>query len=290
MTKTPTVVVEGIDDVPVYDNLAEQLEGTFQILAVENIDGYSAGCDGVTSAMDYINGLSPSKFNYKKFIVGIIDKDIKDYRGEISSNGYIFPLKYYSMESHFVCREITNELIKFSTKTTSGMRGEVLESYVYNKVISSLNLLYLISLEALKGGIDRNYTAEVSFSSNVGRFKDPTLISRIREKEELLLSFAHSLELSFSIESMRKFVKGKWLLEVFCIEIEKVIKTLSLECSNNEFDTCQFCISEAYDKCLYKIKDGINHKVIKCHAMNFTNNSNFEYIKSKLNEMVSDAA
>ncbi|WP_318475554.1 DUF4435 domain-containing protein [Photobacterium leiognathi] len=290
MSKVPSIIVEGVDDIPIYDELVNNIEHDYKVFAVENLEGFNAGCDGVISAMNYIDALPRSRHDYEKFIIGIIDKDVKDFRNEIPDNKYIFPLKYYSMESHFICKDLIIDLVKYSTKTTASLRDLQLENLIFEKIMTSLNNLYYISLDALYGSLDSNYKSDISYSATVGRFKDPVLLNKIELKKTQLQEFADSKGISFNIESMKKFIKGKWLLDVFCIEFEKKLKELPLECTSGAIQSCQCCISEAEEKCLYKIKEGVNHKSIKTYLMTSTNHNEFGYVKERLLAMSSRAA
>ncbi|MCD9530447.1 hypothetical protein [Photobacterium carnosum] len=288
MTKVPTIVLEGIDDISVYDSIMESTNKQYFFIAVENIEGYEPGCDGVINAMNFIDNIPSTKYKLDDYILGIIDKDVKDCRDELPNNKYIFPLKYYSMESHFFCEEIISDLVKFSTKTTRDLRNNKLDKYIFNQIVNNLNNLYFFSIEALKGSLDKEYEAEVSYSFTEGRLNNNTILSnKINDKRNQLIDFAGTKNLQFNNECIKKVVKGKWLLYMFCYEFEQVLKILPNNCLDDHFDSCQFCIAETTSKCLFRMKEGITHKSIRHYAQQNCHVSNFDYIRDKLSTLAS---
>ena len=55
MTGVPSIIVEGIDDVPIYSKISKGLPFNVEVYAVENISGYTEGCEQVISAIKNIN-------------------------------------------------------------------------------------------------------------------------------------------------------------------------------------------------------------------------------------------
>ena len=287
MTKRPIAIVEGVDDIQVYDDVSKASGIKIKVLPVECIEGANQGCDGVIELMDKILSLQTSKYDYKKYVVGIIDKDVRDYRKNIPENELVFPLKYYSMESHFVCEQRILDLVKQFTKTTDELRTNTLHTHLVGEVNKALNSLYLYSLESLKGAIDSNYTSDFSYSCSAGRIgRDTALEQRIQAKKDELLSFAVENQVSCDLESMRKFVKGKWLIDLFSQELVRAITSLNGKCGEGQLKKCELCITEIENKCSYKIKEGVNHTHIKLSMMSNLDSPNFEYLKNKFRTLV----
>ncbi|MGF1734361.1 hypothetical protein [Photobacterium satsumensis] len=288
MNSTPAVIVEGVDDIEVYDVIKNDVNSSFNVIAVENIDDYVEGCQGVKDAMDDVNSLvNTSAFNYRNYIVGIIDKDVCDFRNEVPNNDFIFHLKYYSIESYFCTNEIVGEILKLSTRTTENLISDDTKDVVFNSVAERLKVLYLLSLEALKGAVDSNYESLVKYSFPIGRFiKNNDVITGVNSKEEELLLFAQQLGLSNELSSMKRFVRGKWLIFLYCFELENALKNISGNCHEHGVETCQYCAVEAFDKCLYRLKDGFTHKTIRNSVYNFTDKIDFSDVKNRLQEMV----
>ncbi|MGQ6466019.1 hypothetical protein ACUNEK_06565 [Serratia sp. IR-2025] len=106
MTKSISVIVEGVDDIQVYYGIAKSANKIVEIFPIETIDGYAPGCNHIVTAMDDILELPKANVNIDNYIIGIIDKDVKDFRGEMPTNPLILTLKHYSMESHFVDKKV----------------------------------------------------------------------------------------------------------------------------------------------------------------------------------------
>ncbi|MEZ9409342.1 hypothetical protein BCU53_024390 (plasmid) [Vibrio lentus] len=286
MTKTPVIIVEGIDDMPVYKDIAVSIDIEAQVLASELIKDGKSGCEGVKELMADIDALPESRYDYKDYIVGIIDKDVTDYRGEIPDYKCLFPLRYYSMESHFVCETTVLDLLKSSTKTTNNLLDERVKGVVTSSIMNSLNRLYLVSLEALQGALDSEYDSLFSYSCTSGRaYCDENLFNQISDKKAELESFAQSKGIEFDLESMRKFIKGKWLLDIYFREFDKALKTLPQFCESGEIIQCEFCMVGVADKCSYTIKNTITPDALRTLAMTSTDNRNFDYIKDKFRQL-----
>jgi hypothetical protein len=287
MTKVPTVIVEGIDDMQVYDDIAKSAGVKVSILASELIKPNKAGCDGVKELMASIDDLPQRKYNLSKYVVGIIDKDVCDFRGEIEPYNCLFTLRYYSMESHYICKTNLLRTIKRSTKVTSELLNSDLEEKVTDMLISSFERLYYASLEALSHSLDKDYQAEFSYSNKIARvYCDNSLYAKIEAKKETLTHLASNHEICFSLESMRKFIKGKWLMEIYTRELEKVIKSLPDLCGSDMVAACSFCIGGVEDKCSYIAKETLSKATIKHLIMDDVSSCNFDYIRDKFNSLI----
>lgn len=286
MTKIASVIVEGVDDVPVYDSICSYLNKKYYVIAVENIDGFSEGSAWVIKAMEKVLSMPTSIHDPKNYILGIIDKDVRNYRNEIPQNDLVFMLNQYSMESHFVSKETLKGIINKSIKATSNLKNEDLNDFIFQKIQESISELYLYSLEALKGATDSTYTADFSYSYNYGRIKDPLIKQKIDIKKPSLLIYANSLGITECINSLKNISKGKWLLNYFCEHLEKIFQNLPSDCNNSHIKKCQFCINEVITKCQYKIKEGITNTTIKSFALEEVKGTELDYIRSRLESML----
>lgn len=289
MTKIATVIVEGVDDVPVYDSICNKLGKKYDVVAVENIDDFPEGSTGVIQAMEKISTIPPSQHTPHNYILGIIDKDVRDHRREVPQNDLIFMLEQYSMESHFVSKEALKGIINRSIKVTSNLKGEELNDFIYQKVLESISELYLYSLEALKGATDSTYTSAFSYSYKYGRIKDPVIKQKISIKKASLMAYADSLGITECIDSLKNMSKGKWLLSYFCEQLETIFQNLPNDCGNSHIEKCQFCINEALNKCQYKLKEGITNLTIKGFALEEVEGTELNYIRSRLESMLTSS-
>lgn len=285
MTKTPVIIVEGIDDVKVYDDVCGLLDSDYQVLPIECIKDFSEGNEHVISAMEHILNMPSSKYDYGKYILGIIDKDVRDYRGELPNNRLICTLKYYSMESHFINKIVIKEMLHMFTKITSDLLVDELVDVIYDNISLKLHDIYLLSLEALKGAVDRSYHSEFCYSFSEGRVTNQTDIDRVRNKKDSLLSFADDMNIEYSMDSIKRIAKGKWLFYLFSYLLEKEMISLPSMCHEHKITSCRICMADV-DKCLYRIKDGVTHKVLRSASLGVIESSDFIYIKERIGTMV----
>lgn len=284
MTNIPSVIVEGIDDVKVYDSIIKSINRRHYVLPVECIDGYGEGNEHVIKAMDAIRELPESRYDYSKYIIGIIDKDVRDFRNEMPSNELIFPLQVYSIESHFVNEKNILSSVREITRITSDLALVDLENIIGAEILNKFETLYLFSLDALKGSLDSEYTSCFSYSFNEGRTLEQADIENITARREALLEFADSKGITYNLETLKKISKGKWLLFLYCYHLEKIIRKLPQYCREHKINTCRVCLTDV-EKCLYKIKEGFSHKTIKSLILNHVDSSELSYIKDKLTSM-----
>ena len=105
MSKTPYVIVEGVDDIHIYEEIAKSAQVLCEVYSVEMLEGLVGGNDGVIQAMESIESLNmPEGKSAKEFILGIIDCDARYYRGEMPVLESVLSLSVYSIESHFVSK------------------------------------------------------------------------------------------------------------------------------------------------------------------------------------------
>ncbi|MDP2635105.1 MULTISPECIES: DUF4435 domain-containing protein [unclassified Pseudoalteromonas] len=287
MTNLPSVLVEGVDDIGVYDKILNSDSKISEIIAIETIEGYTKGCESVINATNYLESKNNGHYNYVDYLVGIIDKDVRDYRNELPENSLILPLTAYSIESHFVNSDVLDYLLRSCTKGNSELFTENLNNKLMGEIIESMELLYIASLDALKGALKSDYTSDFGYCQGYGRLKDHNLASKLYAKKDDLEEFAVQLSLSSNLETLKKICKGKWLLSVFCEELEKSIKSLPDECGTDPVSSCQMCISQAENSCLYRLMEGFTHKSMRSIAQRVTTTSELQYIRERVNTMYS---
>lgn len=275
MTKTAYVLVEGIDDVSIYENLAPD---DCEIYAIETIEGYSGGCTAVTEAIKELNEIDTQGI-LSKYLVGIIDRDAEFFVSGLKNIPGLFTLNQYSIESHFVNNEVLNSLIFQITKISGKQEIPDINAEI---CIDGIDDVYYFSLEALNSAVDSEYNGIVGYSSNIGRRKDAHTMESIRSKLQSLDALAAAHNLDRSIISLKLLVKGKWLLQTFSEGLEKVIKDLPQKCKSSQIIQCRICQFDENSSCLFKLKDGINHQSIYSLAMNVNGNSELDYIKEML--------
>ncbi|ASF15531.1 DUF4435 domain-containing protein [Shewanella sp. LC6] len=282
MTGVPAIIVEGMDDILIYNQLSARVPFEVEIYAVENIEGYSEGCEQVITAIRELNNIKNSKYKLDEHILGIIDKDVRDYRNELPALEPILVLEYYSIESYFVSKDVLHNILCLCTKAGKSLINEDLCVKIFKDVEKNLLSLYYFSLEALRASLDSEYKSIFFYSYPTGRLNDVKIQHAILSKIDELDRFAAHLDLSPNLMTLKSISKGKWLVESFSVEILKSINSLNGMCSGGEIITCQFCSTGAFHKCLYKIRDGINNKSIKNLAFSFIGGADFDHIVDRI--------
>ncbi|MFT6147822.1 MAG: hypothetical protein ACJAUH_000501 [Saprospiraceae bacterium] len=267
MTDTPFLLVEGVDDVQVYENIAEKAEKEVTIYIINNIEEYeTAGCDNVIKAIDKLQPkLAERADNIRRFL-GIIDRDVRPYRGvqvdeidftKLYDKG-LFILKYYSIETYFATKANLKKLIRKHTSLPSNMINDGLLNLVESEFNNIGEELYFISLEALKNACDTDYNGIVGYSNNSinNEHRRNHFNQQLIVKRNDLDVFAVNLGLNSN--DLKLICKGKWFLNNYISRTYAQIQDLSNRCISKEISQCQSCIAGNAKSCQYKHIKGYN--------------------------------
>jgi hypothetical protein len=288
MSKTPFVIVEGVDDIRIYEEIARSAEVACEIYAVASLEGLSGGNDGVIEAIELVESLSlPPGKSVDQFLMGIIDCDARFYRNEMPSSPSIFCLDAYSIESHFVSKFVLKPSIDRLTRTS--LRDYVDVDFIYSNIESNVADLYYFSLDALRNAVDPSYRSLVGFSSNAGRRKDGYTKTELLRRASDLDAFAASFNLGSDIASLRKFVKGKWLLTAFSEELFHEIERLTDECKNSRIQKCSVCSVDNSFPCLFRLKEGFTSKSLYSLLTDMIRIPDFDYLRNAFVSLAASA-
>lgn len=286
MTGVPSMIVEGIDDISIYESLGEKVSFEVEVYAIENIKGYVAGCEGVIKALEYLHQLPKFNQKIKNHILGIIDKDVRDYREDIPEIDALLILKYYSIESHFVSKDVLKNALNLATKASkNNLSQEDIQLIMVELEKQVLEKLYYFSLEALKNSLKPEYSTEISYKSPVTDTKNTVIKSRINDKKDELNAFAENLGIRYCFNTLKLIANGKWLIDVFSSAIIIEIRKLPSLCENQKITVCQYCKNQTFDKCLYRMKKGINNSSVKNFSMTCVGGEEFLYIVQHIKNM-----
>ncbi len=283
MTETPSVIVEGTDDVKIYSDIIQSIGKDYEVYAIENIEGYSEGCSGVLRALDDIRAVPSTNDIFPKHMLFIIDRDARFFRGELpgESDGLLL-LRYYSIESHYAAMCTFRDLLGRMTSAT----GNLIEKFDFPNFIDEFfedtQELYYCSLEALRNACEEDYEAEVGYKYKYGRIKGEDLYSKIVSKKADLEVFAAKFGLVHNRDSVRLVVKGKWLFDKFVESLKVKINSLPTLCREGKIEKCQFCRVGKTDKCLYKTRASFNLCQTKAIALGLCDLDDITYIKDRL--------
>lgn len=285
MSETPILVVEGIDDVSVYEGFTDSLEKEIEVIAVQNLKDMNEGSRGV---IDFIKALYDIQYDgeIEKYILGIIDRDARFYRGELIHLPALLILKWYSMESHFATKEAVKCVMENCTRTRGKLISDDLVSGIYNRILNSLMDLYYISLESMKNACERNYNGAVSFSMSVPQMRGTDKFNEVLNKQYELDEFAKERNINKNFDGLLAICKGKWLVGEFSRLLIKEIKQLNNHCSSGVIQQCQFCHNGRYDLCLYGFSVSYNESQICNIIKNNEGYTQFSYMREAINMMV----
>lgn len=288
MSKTPYVIAEGVDDIRLYEEIAKSTEVFCEVYSVELLDGLAGGNDGVIQAMEIIESLPmPSGKIAQEFIMGVIDCDARYYRGEMPALASILSLRAYSIESHFVSKSAIKPSIDQLTRIS--LADNINVDLIYSAVESNIFNLYYFSLDALKNAVDPSYMSVVGFSTNIGRRKDQATAAELMLRKIDLDAFAASLQLTSSIDSLRKFVKGKWLLTAYAEELFSEIEKLVVQCKGQTIKQCRMCERDNSAPCLYQMRDGFNKNSLSSMLKSFVKVPELDYIRDAFKSLSTTA-
>lgn len=287
LTNRALIIVEGVDDIQFYSRIADVIGKSFKFQAIENIEGYSEGCDEVIrAARDFQGKLSEQEIN-QRFFLAIIDNDVRQFRGEELNLNGLFRLKYYSFESHYLTASNLKKLILDLTQTEHDLLDDDFLQTLTTEISNEISeALYLPSLEALKNALNTGYNNLVGYSTTAGEIlNNQELINQIKQKEGDLELLANELGLVKNYETVRNIAKGKWILSSYSKQANKKIKALKDMCSLGDISKCQFCNSGQEEKCLYKMQHRPQEGQLIEMIKNLIDQNELGYIINKLKEL-----
>ncbi|MEL0577510.1 DUF4435 domain-containing protein [Pectobacterium punjabense] len=287
MTNSISLIVEGTDDIKIYEALAINLGKTVAVFPIGCVEGYSPGCGHVVPAMNEVREMPEGDREYSKYILGIIDKDVKDFRMEIPLNPLILTLKYYSLESHFINESVIKDVLIMNTKTPESLLSDDFIGGVFNELAEGSENLFLLTLEALKCSLDSSYEANFQYGFSEGRIFSIEDQRKILEKKDSLLYFADSIGLTGSMQDLKTVTKGKWLIHYVSHKLSEICTTLHTSCGNPPQSQCIICETGGeLNNCLYRLKEGVTAKTFKNSIFGNLKSTDLEYVKSRICSMI----
>ncbi|MGM2723215.1 hypothetical protein ACS2Q2_13680 [Bacillus cereus group sp. Bce009] len=288
MQNKPLLVVEGTDDITVYEAFSKKAGISTLVRAVETFDGYSEGCVHVRNLIsDAQSEINKSPEN-EKFILGIIDRDASYYRDEHNETlKCLFMLNAYSYESHFVTKEHAEYVIQNMVNSAFGINDKIVD-FIISDLEGIYGELYYISLEALKHACIRDYQGLLGYSSTYGYIKNKQdIINEILNKKDELDVFAN--EKNISIADYKTIIKGKWLLDAFVESIYDKITKLAVFCKNDDLVDgqirCYFCENGIHEKCSWKVRKYYTKNSIYNLVIQYLNPLETQYITERFKQL-----
>ena len=284
MTKMPVLIVEGIDDIPIYERLSLSVNVDCDVYAAATLSKGREGCRGVLDNISEIRNAAEG-LPVEKFVLGIIDRDARFYRNELDLDPAIFSLNYYSIESHYVSACSVEFLIPRFTSATKKLISPEMAKIIFDSIFSEISYLYYVSLEALKNACDQAYTAEFGYSDSIKSIINRGLHMKVMDKKSELDAFAKGLNLSFSLETMLKICKGKWVGEIYSDHLYSAMLGLPGNCMLEKVPQCQACSAGEPQKCLYRKTSFFSSDILMHQAFHNTEAQYLGYIKAKIKDL-----
>lgn len=240
MQSASFLIVEGKDDVPVYNNVLQHffIGKKVKIYPVSQLKDYGEGCEEVIRCIRELH--QDGYFNHPehlRFLLGIVDQDARPYKplsqeqlqpSVLVGRGLLI-LRFYSIESYFAAPYLIKKLIARLTYVLEQDIEPQTIDFVQQAHDNDLHELYYISLEALQAACDPNYraTATVGYDRNDAirhKSQRQALYTQILPKKEQLDAFAKTM--GISINDIKTICKGKWYLYSYiykaCFQIRKL--------------------------------------------------------------------
>ncbi|MHC5131844.1 DUF4435 domain-containing protein [Pseudomonas glycinis] len=284
MGERPLVIVEGFDDIRLYESFAKQAEVTCQIIASENILTEKEGCEGVISNIDVIE-LVAGNTDISKHVVGIIDRDARYFRNDMPASPAILTLDLYSIESHFVGEETIRRILSSVLNVSDELLHKTDTNQIFRDIVNRLMGVYEVSLEALKKSCVRGYSAEIGYADKVRSVFLNGAYAKIMAKQPALEQFASTLNIARDWQNLTLICKGKWLLDLFCDYLHDYISNLPQMCASGHLVQCQYCSGGNNKKCLYRWRENFQSAHLRGLARGYVDLPDFAYIKARLKSL-----
>ncbi|MGG4481269.1 hypothetical protein [Paenibacillus illinoisensis] len=283
----PLIIVEGRDDVSVYERLARKVGKDCHIRAIETIPQYGEGCEHVKKFIRNAQSIISESNVNEKYLLGVIDRDASFFRGEDNSHlKCLLILEAYSYESHYVTRNHTQFIIESIVHSMQNINSHVVD-FVESDLQSDYEDLYYISLEALSNACIKDYEGLIGYSSSYGQIRTNkvSILEELTPKKEQLEEFASLRGLDKN--SLKYIAKGKWLMDMYIDSIFKKIEALQAACSDEVEPeiTCPYCLAGKREKCDWTLKKHTRKETINLIVYQLIDEQETSYITERFAQL-----
>lgn len=271
LTKQKVIIVEGINDIRVYEKFAES--PSVHIDWIGSISGFAGGCDAIIRLAKELSTCNIESID-SKFLL-IIDKDVRDFKGNLPEFSFVFTLKYYSIESYFVSFEHASYFLNFNTRVPRRDLEEISHAF-FEEYTKNLRHLYRISLAALS-----NSLADVKDEKLPSYGEDGAFLNKKYESLALdIQSYEAKLNISESFENLKVICKGKWLISHFVNSLIDFCRSLPQKCQSRSITTCSGC-EKGHKPCLYAPQTVTKGEVERC-LKEFLRTTDFKHVNERI--------
>jgi hypothetical protein len=286
MSEEPVLIVEGSTDITVYRRIALKTSKRFSVKPVELVRGYGEGCSEVMRLVSDLEASEVSAANISGNLIGVIDRDVREYRRELPTSENVVVLKYYSIESHFVFSNAIIPCLRISIPNVRQELIPVLRDLLFSRFAESVHTLRLASLDALRGSLDPTYSSDFKYSDGFGRLKDQVLLTKLDGKRTGLITFLGQIGLDESLISMKMFVKGKVLLDALTSTIASSLRDLHNDCGCGTVLQCGYCAAGKAQKCELRTSALLNEKALKAVIISEFPEDELSYLVDLLDQKI----
>jgi len=217
------IIVEGEYDY-IYEYIADDIKNNkYEITPIEKLVGKTGNLALESLILDIEEFAKKEELEYIPYILGIIDRDYREYEKRLTNSNILFILEFYSIESYFVNKEILYNSLEYSIRSKRLMHDNFV-NLLYSEIIYKLvEDLYSKSIKELEQHLE--------IDGIVDNFK-----------------------LNKSIETLLQITKGKELLTRFLVEIQNILSSQKLYklCRDKRVSSCRNYNSKEHKKnCLY---------------------------------------
>lgn len=267
MVRRRAILVEGRDDVKKYENIFENSNNVkgkvfnkvLKVYAVETIldtnnEFYQEGCVGVIKATTDLKSNSHNNINdLKKYVLGYIDKDVRNHRTSIEplpDFDILYMLESYSIETFYVNKFSLKPLINELMSCSKSLITDSLLDHIHEEALrKTIDELYYAVLDSLKKSTDNTYTsAKYGYDRDYGFIKNNDLLN-LDEKTSLEEEFFH---IGKDLPTYSDVCKGKWLFDGWLENVIEIVLNLRQKCGTGVVIKCDFCKINQPNKCSYK--------------------------------------
>jgi hypothetical protein len=290
----PVVIVEGPDDIKIYNKLAKETNKEVVVKAVEFIEGgEGANCHAIFSIISKNDFQSEiKKKDNRQWLLGIIDGDTIEYKSWMKRESIeniigLYQLKLYSFESYFVSEHNLKHLLVTITRMGSMSKiTDITINYFLKKFKPIEEMLFQISIDNLiflqndkiKSSLDSMKINEI--------INNPKVQIDLKERSKNINDFIETNNIDFE-KDKKKIIKGKKLFQTFYEIIRMELKAIPDNCRKISVDNCDYCSEDKKlrEKCLWKTTQYSNYDQFKPIVYLNTDNPEFNEIKNVINAL-----
>jgi hypothetical protein len=250
------IIVEGEYDY-IYEYIADDIEtNKYEIIPIEKLIGKKGNLALESLILEIEKFAKEEELEYIPHLIGIVDRDYREYENRLTNSNILFILEYYSIESYFINREVLYNSLEFSIRSKRLMDDSFV-NLLYNEIKDKLiDELYVKSIQKLEKHLE---------------------IDKVIEK----------FKLDKSIETLLKVTKGKDLLREFLKQVVDIVckQKLYKLCRDQKIKSCIKYNDKNHEQfCLYSTQK-YDFRQLKKYAFEQTDIKTLTPIKERIKQL-----